>query len=92
MSQIERDDAADQNIMRRRKRHAQETPAERQQRLKRHAASEMQRSERAFEAECKRQDVTYTPPHQHENESVSTKRARRKELRRAFTQDMPLKQ
>ena len=91
MSQIERDDAADQNIMRRRKRHAQESPAERQQRLKRHAASERQRSERAFEAECNKQDVSYTPP-QHENESVSTKRAGRKKLRRTFAQDVPPKQ
>ena len=90
MSQIERDDAADQISMRRRKRHAQESPEERQLRLKQHAASERQRSERAFEAECNDQDVLYTPP-QHENESVSTKRARRKELRRTFARGVPPK-
>ena len=52
MRKNEPNGAVEQNIICRRRLHAQDSPIHRQRRLKQHAASERQQSERALEAEA----------------------------------------
>ena len=84
MSEENRKDSYEQDIMRRRKRQLKETPEERQHRLKHEATLKRCQLERAFKATCVEQEVIYTPP-QNNDETASTKRARRKLHRQQFT-------
>ncbi len=85
MSDVDRAIAIDGDIIRRRKRQLKESSEDRQDRLKREAAIERARRERAFEGECKEQDVQYTSPKNITNETPQMRRARRKKIRKSFT-------
>ena len=88
MSEDQRADLINDDVIRRKKRHAKESPATRQQRLKRNAAMQMQRTEQDFQSECIMQGVEYVPPQDRYGykfpEPVPIKRARRKAMRNRF--------
>ena len=87
-SNEDRQDAHEQDIMRKRKRELKESPDERKSRLEHEAALKRRQRERAFKAECLDQEVVYTAPQNNEEERPM-KRARRKLLRQQFTMVTP---
>ncbi len=88
MSDVDRANAIDGDIIRRRKRQLKESSEDRQDRLKREAAIKRARRERAFEEECKEQDAQYTSPKNINNETSQMQRAQQKKLRKSFTKQL----
>ena len=84
MDDEDRSYANQQKVIRRRKRHLNEDQEQRQQRLEHEAALQRIRRERTFEDQCDSQGVMYCSP-QSCNELVSSKRKRRKIIRKKFT-------
>ena len=86
MDDDDRFDANHQDVIRRRKRLLNENKEQRQQRL--HHETELYhiRQERKLEALCDQKAVKYTPP-QNSNESIQTKKKRRKIIRKQFATD-----
>ena len=73
----------------RNKRHAKEDIAGRKKRLAIEATAKQKQRESAFHEECSVQDVKYVPPKH--DESTKEKRARRKDIRVAFTSRTTIK-